>query len=581
MNPTAVIVTVGHAFKASPEGWLVILLVVLPVWAAAMIVLVRGRLRLRSERRAAETCAVMIRRLVRTGNQVTEQALRDSMKAAPPDSVVRRIVFGVWDSRHLASPDLEAMATVAAQADVALLPFARSAPAVLLLAGLMGTVFGLAAVVGKAGPALQAAFQTVTPDSGLAAGQLIGGMLVDMQGAFACTLWGIATAMTVSLLTSAGSREQNRVLALALDVAINRLAPVVFPPSSEGQLDALQQALHSAHGFLQRLPAVMVGAAAEFREVLQTAGNAMSVSLQELRDVSRSMQTSLSEVAGQVRGSADHLRETVSAVQGSADRLRTYHDDLSRAYEDLRKLFDQSWQKLDEQGRAQLAAIGSLKDEFRDSASSILGGTELAATRLAEATAAIGATQLAFREAGDRIAVHVDHALANQTDTMRDAVTAFRQVIVETENSLRRVQQALSDLMERLDPRMLPADQWQAVTDSLGGATAAIKQISDVLRDGHRAGGAPASGATVGIGVLTDSVVQLQSGMTRLQESIVHLTDTVASAPSGTPGPLAQSHLQAITAKLDESNTLLRGLKPPVTGPARTRLRLPWPFRRR
>ncbi len=442
--------------NARPEGWVVIGFVIfLLVLAVRQVLSLRGHFH--AERKGLAACQDDLRRRRAAGDLIDQSVIDQWLGMTPREGLVHRVIAAVWAHRQSASPDLEAISSMLERSEAARLSPLRGAPNRFLLAGLLGTVMGLAGVVGTLGPQIQGALSSTDPRL---LTQNLGITLLHMQDAFACTAWGILCAILVAFLTSKVASEQSNLLAEVQQFGLRDLSPLVFPQSKEAQLDDMRRVLLMSQQFLESVAGIMTNAASRFETVLTTAGEAMATSVTRLETVATGMEKSLTNVAGDVRESAVRLDESSKA-------LHKYHDDLRSAYITLLDLFKQSRNQLEEQAAEQLRRLAELQEQFGTSANKIVLRIDGVAVGLRESTAAFVTAGDRFYTSSAELQLQQANGFREITETLSGYLKAHQGQMVLVEAGLRNINASLTDLTQRLDPRLLPADQWNAVRDAL------------------------------------------------------------------------------------------------------------------
>ena len=141
------------------------------------------------------------------------------------------------------------------QSESARLSFARNAPNLLLLAGLFGTVIGLAGMVATLGPQIEGTLHTADP---LTLTRNLGETLQHMQNAFACTLWGILASIVVAMWTRKLTARQSDLLAQLQEFGIREFAPCHLSAyANRREFDDLRILLRQSRAFLHNIAGMM------------------------------------------------------------------------------------------------------------------------------------------------------------------------------------------------------------------------------------------------------------------------------------------------------------------------------------
>ncbi|UTA50118.1 hypothetical protein MSS93_10025 [Deinococcus radiodurans] len=220
-------------FQLRPEGWLVLLAVMLPLTLYFMRALAVARQRRQQERSFLEQIRQVVLPALDTedppeSDEVAEDAWR-AAQALPATSAVRQAVVAVTRARTLATPDLQAATQAVGAAAQAGLSSARNIPNLLMLAGLLGTVMGLAGSIGTLVTPIRNAARATEP--GELADALASTMSV-MQGAFGASLWGILLSLGTGVAFALAARAQETFEDELNAFVHAELVPATFPAPS-------------------------------------------------------------------------------------------------------------------------------------------------------------------------------------------------------------------------------------------------------------------------------------------------------------------------------------------------------------
>ena len=456
---------------ARPEGWLVIFALILPFTCRAIIRLLAVQKRLAEERGLLARCWSTLTAVQSDGRIVERDEIDRCLQGAAADSLTAKAINAIWASRTLPNPDLEAIATMLAQGEAARLATPRNTPNALLLSGLLGTVLGLAGAVSTLGPQIHAAVQSadaMTLTSNLAA------TLQHMQNAFVCTVWGILAAVLVSKWTAVVASMQSDLLSAVQEFGLREFAPCVIPRGEAAQLEDLRKILTQSRRFMTQITGLMTEAAKKFDGVLNQAGNAMVESIAQLSSVASGVQSTLVQASGDVRRSAESL-------QVSAEDLGHRHTDLKEAYVSLSGLFDESKHYLEQQAREQLSKLGDMESAFSNSAQSILARIDEASSRLTDATGSFADASSNYKNYTSEVCTELQVGFGKMTGDIQQALDAHNRETSAVEAELRRISNDLAELACRLDPRLLPKDEWEAVRDALVACTQQLCRLDKTV----------------------------------------------------------------------------------------------------
>lgn len=455
--------------QARPEGWLVIALIIIPITAIALFQLWKIGRHLKSERRVLSKYKQSIPENANIDQ--AETAIENCLQSSPRDSLVTRAARSLWHSRGIPNPDLEAIATMLDQSEAARLSFARTAPNLLLLAGLLGTVLGLAGAIGTLGPQIQNTLQTTDP---IHLTRDLGFTLQHMQTAFACTLWGILAAIIVAGFTRGVVAKQSNFLAEVEEFMIHDLVPYLIPKSQAAQLDDIRKVLTTGQRFLSQISEKMASASEQFEKVLTSAGDHMKVSLESLQTLTGNIQTTLTEASVNVQNSANALITSTETIKESTENLKEQHTDLRNAYTNLQNLFDESRKSLEEQITHQLEQIGKLRQDFGDSAQKIVNHIDKVSERLSESTQAFNKAGEKYLNSNTELRNDLSGRFKRLEESLGKLLADHQREMNRVEENLRLMNDRLQEGFQRLDPRLLPESDWQTFKD-------AVVQLNELL----------------------------------------------------------------------------------------------------
>ncbi len=431
--------------------------------------------------------------------------------------------------------------------------FPRRAPNMLLLAGLLGTVFGLARVVAGLhfDPKALANFE------GVAA--ILGNALSDMKSAFACTLWGIVSALVVSLITGIVAGRQEALVGKALEIGFSRFAPLVLPAAPAFAVERLNVALQQLKGLTELLPAQMEKATEQFANVLTKAGEAMASNIGSLTRTSDEMQKSLKAIAAEVSRSTGALRQSAETVKESADLLNEHHKELTKTYGELHGMILRSQTKLDEHAGQLLAEIQSLakdiatiQDSFTTSADKVLLAEHENAESLRHAIAAFEDAGRGFVDSGQAISVTLTAGFERLLDGLQPTMERFVISLGTLDNNQLLVVAEIRRLMERLDPRLLPEEAWNKVVGALAEAGGKMARLAALI---ERTPAAEPSRNDVGVAALAAEIEKAVGQITTTLGGLVTEIDNLRKPLAETRDGLDSGEVVRALARLSETLT--------------------------
>ncbi|MEJ5253120.1 MAG: hypothetical protein WHX60_14665 [Armatimonadota bacterium] len=300
----------------------------------------------------------------------------------------------------------------------------RSAPNILLLLGLLGTVLGLAQTVGSLAYTLEGAFQeSIRQSDPQAIFELLQGTLQSMGTAFSCTLWGIASALIVifsnryfmgKLLADVSKEE----IELIGNIRRRRSKTVQLLEQTTSDLLELKklnsQAVHFLAGIhselsklgsfidkfdhlvakmqeivdsvpqvvdlLQKTSVEMITELKRSVDSLTKTLDAVTKSLQEAVDQLNATVSSVKEILNQLaKDVRSVLNESSEQLRKSAADLASYHTQLSEEHqklherhEELLGVFQDARNDLERLIAEQLEKIGQYDETFRRNSDEIV-----------------------------------------------------------------------------------------------------------------------------------------------------------------------------------------------------------------
>ncbi|GIV21066.1 MAG: hypothetical protein KatS3mg023_2817 [Armatimonadota bacterium] len=432
---------------------------------------------------------------------------------------------------NLEYADWRAVLFILREKELAKLNFARPAPNILLLMGLLGTVLGLAETVGSLVKPLSNALNNASPQDVF---NLLSFTLQQMGTAFSCTLWGILAALIVGWILRSVTGKLQSLLSEWDTYIIQSVIPDVLPESQSAQIQSLQELINKSQEivaesrrFLERIGPVMQEAAEQFKGVLTTAGEAMQQSVEKLTQTAQEMQEKLQYVAQGVAQSASALESSSRDLRESTAELAQYHTDLRNAHQELLTVFEQARSDLEHQIKGQLEKIGALDENFRRNAQDIVARINDAGRQFGEATQAFRQAGDLFTNEGVQIHSQIAHYHQCLTEYVENLLKDHRFAIDEVEKSVAAIRDSLHTIKE--------SPVWQ----SRNGSDSGWDKVHEVLTEIQQV-----------MGELRERPVPRMQEMT---EAVVH---TPRSAPSVDGKVIAErpfvSSATATTAILDQ-----------------------------
>ena len=366
--------------KLSPEGWLTIGFVMLPL----MLWLIRIWLLENSDLAQEKSSLESIRPLTKaaTEDEFLESEdidqFAEKLKNVPATSLVKRVTLAIINARMINNPDIEAIMGLLLSREATRFSAVRAIPNLLMLAGLLGTVFGLAASVG--GLSSQIA-QSIQQGNIELLSKSLAKTLGQMQGAFGATLWGILLSGISALLLGAISSTRAKFASELQDFVLVDLVPAVFPRSTGAQLEMQRKLLKQSNASVQQLKNVLEETSHNLEKVLGSAGTRVQETLVQLGDVSqKALQT---------------FQLVTKSVDTFGNALQVGAQTLATAQEQNTKTFANSSDNLATQLSGQVRKI----DEFQQN---FIGGSQKILERIDNVSSGLNMTVSAFRDEGTK-----------------------------------------------------------------------------------------------------------------------------------------------------------------------------------
>jgi hypothetical protein len=353
--------------KLSAEGWLTVFVVMVPLFYWVVNSCLASRKDLKSERQLLAKLQPLVK--LSDEDTILEPSdidkFHEVFKSASASSLVRRVTFAILGARVINAPDLEAIMGLLLSKEAGRFGWVRGAPNLLMLAGLLGTVFGLAGSVGGLSAQIGSSLQQGNSQ------ELTTGLIQTlglMQGAFGATLWGILLSLASSVLLGWASNERSKFASEVQDFALVELVPAVFPRSSEAQFDRQMRLIKNTGGIISQFDTTLKATVANFDQMLGTTGQKVTDSLSQLGDVTTTMRESLQEV--------------LNGVDKLGSQLSDGAQSLAAAQDGSARMFSESAENLRQSLAGQTKGINKLEKSFEANSTRILEGIGEVAGRL-------------------------------------------------------------------------------------------------------------------------------------------------------------------------------------------------------
>lgn len=369
-----------------------------------------------------------------------------------PTGPTRSLLVALHSIRQLPNPSIGPVLNVVSQKEAGKLARFRPVPNSLMMLGLLGTVIGLAGVIGTLGPQVQSALSIAEPTD--LAGAL-GMTLVEMQTAFSCTIYGVLFSVITSYLLGVANKSQAVLLEELEDATVAQLAPSLLPKSHEYQLSELREVLQYSQQFLVDLRTSIRESAEGFHSVLLAAGETTRLSVEGLSDSTTTMASLLGKVATTVDATSRSLQTTGQDLRNESANLTAAHTELSKRLDTFEAVLRQSHESIAQErlsssellGQVASTLLANVTDTQEAFANSLLESSEqmrnshASVLAVAQGGKDMGArldTSLAdLKESVEALSEPIITQLAeinNQQAALVGAVTRFQGVLAETAN---------------------------------------------------------------------------------------------------------------------------------------------------
>lgn len=311
-----------------PEGWLVFGAIMVPLTLYFGFMLFKARSHRELERQRLNIVRQKITGVLDTedppdGDEVAEDAI-GAVKSFPSNSAVKQAVIAVTRARGLATPDVMAATSSILVANESTLASVRNIPNLLMVAGLLGTVFGLAGSIATLVQPIKNAAKATEP--GQLASALAQTMTV-MQGAFGASLWGILLSLVTGIIYALFARQQDAFNDDLSAFVHAELVPATFPKAITSQMERMGRYLRDAGNSFQDIHKKLQDVAGQLETVLGQAGDTLGKSLTQLSSTSSQIEQvfgSMDESVKQLTAGLNQgVTDLVQAQESAAQSLRT------------------------------------------------------------------------------------------------------------------------------------------------------------------------------------------------------------------------------------------------------------------
>ena len=501
--------TLGSVLFYPPDESKIVILCLLALAAATLVRLGRDGKRLSSE----ETALKVIRTKVKlAGGRIGSQELTDALREQPVDSVLVRAVQAVWQARNLQTPDLEAISASVFVLESRRSQIGRPVANRLLLISLLGTIVGLAGVIG-----------TLQSQIGSARGGDVDALLLNLQGtlttmgtAFASTAYGILLSVFIAFRSSEINERRSHHVAEVQYFAVCELAPRLLPVSLPQAISEIEALVEQSQAFV-----------AESRQILDET---RLRNVTYLQDLDKTTRESARLTANVVAGIEKTIRDAAKEVHDAMADAGRYVVDGAKAQitvaKSLDKLLGQATTSMEntvidlKTGMQDLSNASTTVQSAYKGLNSVVGDLK---------TSLDGQAQSIGDAARGRLNEAASLAAAQQQQASQQATAqqvAMKKLSDDVTATLTNMMNQMSEFLRRSEPKLPTEQEWsrlQKTLDRCAEASASFATAVGRLEKDGLAG--PVSRAAGPTGVTSAEMQNLLTTVTR------QVTDSISAAP--------------------------------------------------
>ncbi|WP_157442502.1 hypothetical protein [Deinococcus misasensis] len=321
----------------------------------------------------------------------------------------------------------------------------KSAPNMLMLGGLVVTLWGLAHTIGNL------PFQDDTLDIQRLTDALPKA-LAEMKGAFYGSLIGVGWAVVLGLFVAETQRRSQKLLAKIADVGHMYLAPIILKPKAEKQVEELRDAIKKTQDFFEDLRDKFKEVTDIFGQEIKNAGLVMHKTLESLEESTEAIKSTLEEASGKVAEGAKDLAD-------STQTLRNLHFDMRSAYTSLEKMFQTGREDLEDMSKKQIAALLQVQNRFSDGAQNILSQLMQNSATMTSFSEKMDQNREATFQSGNQISQSVSTSFDHLHDRLEGTLKTYTHEVDELGVRMQAMTSRIEDLSKSsLDVLRLSAD---------------------------------------------------------------------------------------------------------------------------
>lgn len=501
-----------------PDESKIIILALLAMFVAAFSQIYREQKALKKEEAAL---TALRSTFFQNSGRIDSQLLATSLKDQPPNTVLVRAVQAVWQARKLQTPDLEAISAAVFVLEARRTGIGRSVANRLLLLSLLGTVIGLAGVIGT----LQSQIGAVAGGDADILLPKLGETLTTMGTAFSSTSYGIILCVVIAAYASRVNDRRSQHVAEVQYFAVCELAPRLLPVSLPQAISQIEALVLQSESFVKesrtlldetrdrnvrylkdldqktresaQMTASVVGgiettiraAAKEVHDALADAGKYVVEGAKAQITVAKSLDKLLGDSTTSLENAAIDLKTGMQDLSGASLTVQSAYKGLNAVVTDLKTSLEGQSQAISDAARGRLA-----------DAASAAATQQVEMLKMSENASAIGVAQHA--------------AMKRVTDDIAIAMTNLTTQI--------------SDFVRRSEPKLPSEQEWSKLQKTLDRCAEASSSFATAIGRFEKDGLSGAASKTAPInsaGVTPFEMQQLLSLVTH------QVTDSIAAAP--------------------------------------------------
>lgn len=356
----------------------------------------------------------------------------DQEDARTRPELVYRLARTAQQQRYLSAADIDTMLTPLAEEVHASFSPLKSAPNMLMLGGLVVTLWGLAHTIGNL------PFQDDTLDIQRLTDALPKA-LAEMKGAFYGSLIGVGWAVVLGLFVAETQRRSQKLLAKIADVGHMYLAPIILKPRAERQIEELRDAIKKTQDFFEDLRTNLKEVTVTFGQEIKKAGKAMTETLDRLKESTETIEVTLISASEKVAGGAEDLANSTRELQG-------LHGDLRNAYSSLESMFDRGRKDLEDMSNKQMDALHKVQNTFSTQAQIIVGQLLDSSQTMSGFVQKLDENRDAVYQAGSKISQSVSTSFDQLHDRLEGTLKTYTHEVDELGVRMQAMTSRIEDL---------------------------------------------------------------------------------------------------------------------------------------